>query len=145
MTPSPLYLLDTNVLVHFVRGSQLWQRIGATYQLLTVTPTPRISLVSEGEVRSLALQWQWGLSKLQQMEFCLSYIQTQTIDDPEVVQTYATLDAYCESLGQSIGKNDAWIAATASVLGATLLTTDRDFDRFPSAYLKREWIDPDTR
>lgn len=144
MTTSALYLLDTNVLVHYIRGSPLSQRIRDEYQLLTVEPTPRICLVSEGEIRSLALQWQWGKHKLDQMEFCLDFFQTQTIDDPEILRAYATLDAYCESIGQQLGKNDLWIAATASVLGATLLTTDRDFDRLSVQDLKREWIDPDT-
>jgi tRNA(fMet)-specific endonuclease VapC len=29
---------------------------------------------------------------------------------------------------RNMGKNDIWIAATARVLGATLLTTDKDFN-----------------
>lgn len=29
---------------------------------------------------------------------------------------------------RNMGKNDLWIAATASALDLTLLTTDRDFD-----------------
>lgn len=41
-----------------------------------------------------------------------------------------------------MGKNDLWIAATASVTGATLLTTDGDFDHLESAFLTRVWIDP---
>ena len=43
-----------------------------------------------------------------------------------------------------MGKNDVWIAATAAVTGATLLTTDRDFDRLTPQFLTRVWIDPDT-
>ena len=144
MTTTKLFLLDTNVLVHYVRDSLLWQRIRDSYHLLTITPTPRICLVSQGELRSLAVQWQWGRRKLEQVEFCLVFFQTQTIDDPEILQTYAAFDAYCESIGQSLGKNDLWIAATAAVIGATLLTTDRDFDRLAPKYLDRVWIDPDT-
>lgn len=30
--------------------------------------------------------------------------------------------------GKALGKNDLWIAAAAKVSGATLLTTDPDFD-----------------
>jgi len=43
-----------------------------------------------------------------------------------------------------MGKNDLWIAATAAVTGATLLTTDRDFDKLAPRFLAREWIDPET-
>lgn len=35
----------------------------------------------------------------------------------EIVQAYATLDAYAVSVGVTMGKNDLWIAATAVVTG----------------------------
>ena len=54
----------------------------------------------------------------------------------------SVIDAYGYRTGQPIGKNDAWIAATASITGACLLTTDKDFDRLDSLFLTREWIDP---
>lgn len=44
--------------------------------------------------------------------------------------------------GRAMGKNDRWIAATAAATGATLLTTDRDFDHLTSLLLTRHWIDP---
>lgn len=64
MTPQPLYLLDTNVLVHFVRGSVIWKRIRDRFEPLTATPTPRICVVTDGEIRSLAVQWGWAEKKL---------------------------------------------------------------------------------
>jgi tRNA(fMet)-specific endonuclease VapC len=39
-----------------------------------------------------------------------------------------------------MGKNDLWIAATASVLSATLLTTDKDFDHLKDVFLSLERI-----
>ncbi len=41
-----------------------------------------------------------------------------------------------------MGKNDVWIAATASVVEAVLLTTDADFDHLDPRFLKRIWLDP---
>ena len=41
-----------------------------------------------------------------------------------------------------MGKNDLWIAATAMATGATLLTTDKDFDHLDPTFLTRDWIDP---
>lgn len=76
------------------------------------------------------------------MEFCLGFFQRQTIDDDEILRMYATIDAYCESVGQTMGKNDLWIAATAAILGATIITTDHDFDKLAPRFLSREWIDP---
>jgi tRNA(fMet)-specific endonuclease VapC len=142
MASAPLYLLDTNILVHFVRGSPVWRRIRDTFSPLTVTPTPKYCVVSEGEIRSLALQWGWAEKKLDQMEFCLGFFEPQSIADREILRMYATIDAYCESISQTMGKNDLWIAATAAVLGATLLTTDHDFDKLAPRFLTREWIDP---
>jgi len=41
-----------------------------------------------------------------------------------------------------MGKNDLWIAATAHVVDATILTTDKDFDHLASEFLKCQRIDP---
>jgi predicted nucleic acid-binding protein len=43
-----------------------------------------------------------------------------------------------------MGKNDIWIAATASVLNATLITTDNDFDHLNGVFLPVIYIDPKT-
>jgi tRNA(fMet)-specific endonuclease VapC len=42
---------------------------------------------------------------------------------------------------RSMGKNDLWIAATASVLKLPLLTTDKDFLHLDSLYLDLKFID----
>ena len=141
---APPYLLDTNILVHFVRASALWGRVRDLYQPLTTEPKPIVSVVTAGEIRSLAIQWKWGRQKLDQIEYALGFFRVHTILDAELIRTYALIDAFCEEIGQPLGKNDLWIAATASVTGATLLTTDRDFDRLTPRFIARDWIDPDT-
>jgi predicted nucleic acid-binding protein len=138
----PLYLLDTNVLVHLVRGDAVWARVRATYQPLLTDPRPIISVVTDGELRSLALQFNWQAEKVDQMEFCLGYLKRVSIDDPEILRAYAVIDAHGQRTGQPLGKNDVWIAATVSVTGARLLTTDKDFDRLDPLFLSRDWIDP---
>jgi tRNA(fMet)-specific endonuclease VapC len=40
-----------------------------------------------------------------------------------------------------MGKNDIWIAATASVLNAVLLTTDNDFDHLHDEFLTVARVD----
>ncbi len=138
-----LYLLDTNVLVHLVRGDAVWARVRATYQPLLLEPRPLISVATSGELRSLALQFNWQAEKIDQMEFCLAYLQRISIDDSEIIRAYAAIDAHLQRTGQPLGKNDVWIAATAAVTGARLLTTDKDFDRLDPLFLSRDWIDPD--
>lgn len=39
---------------------------------------------------------------------------------------------------RNMGKNDLWIAATAAMSEATLLTTDNDFDHLDGHYFKVE-------
>jgi predicted nucleic acid-binding protein len=139
----PLYLLDTNILVHLIRGDAVWLRVRAIYQPLLIDPRPLLSVVSVGELRSLALQFNWQAEKLDQMEFYLGYFQRISIDDPEILRAYAVIDAHGHRTGPPLGKNDVWIAATASVLRARLLTTDKDFDRLDPLFLSHDWIDPD--
>ena len=80
-------------------------------------PAPIISVVTAGELRSLAFQFNWQAAKVDQMEFYLGYLKRVSIDDAEILQAYAVIDAHCQRIGQPLGKNDAWIAATASMMG----------------------------
>ena len=59
-----------------------------------------------------------------------------------LVDHYAEIDAHLQLRGHKMGKNDLWIAATTVSLGATLLTTDRDFDELDPLFLKRDWVSP---
>jgi tRNA(fMet)-specific endonuclease VapC len=137
-----LYLLDTNILVHYVRSDEVWGRIQARYSLLMVDPRPMICVVTVGELRSLALQFNWQAARLNQMDFILNYFDWSNIDRRSVLNAYALIDAHTRSAGREMGKNDLWIAATAHALGARLMTTDRDFDFIHPAFIHREWIDP---
>ena len=84
---APLYILDTNILVHYVRASALWTRVRDTYQPLTTDPRPIISVVTAGEIRSLAIQWKWGQKKLDQVEFALTCFQTVMIGEAKLIRS----------------------------------------------------------
>ena len=139
---SQLYLLDTNILVHLIRQDHTGQHIKDTYSPLLIDPRPLTSVVSGGELRSLAYQWSWGSAKKDQMNFLLGYLGRVPVDTTEVQEAYAVIDAYSEQSGHSMGKNDVWIAAACHVTGARLVTTDRDFDHLHPNFLTRDWIDP---
>jgi tRNA(fMet)-specific endonuclease VapC len=132
---STLYFLDTNILVHLVRDDTTGQHIKRKYGLLTTEPRPLISGVTEGELRSLAYQWKWGEPKKEQMRFFLSFFWRVPIEKLEVFEAYAAIDAWCEARGISMGKNDLWIAASAHVFQAQLLTTDKDFDHLHPTFI----------
>jgi tRNA(fMet)-specific endonuclease VapC len=136
------YLLDTNILVHFVRADSVWDRIRDEYDLFLADPTPIISIVTSGEVRSIGLRRKWGVRRISQLDFALGCFPEIPIATPALVDAYAAMDAYANQRGISLGKNDLWIAATAFVTGATLLTTDRDFDVLDGTFIHRIWVDP---
>ena len=135
-------ILDTNLLVHNVREDGVWRAIERRYRLLTSTATPIISVVTEGEIRGLALQFGWGAQKRQRIEVLLDYFIIIPLPFSTIIAAYAEIDDYSRRQGISMGKNDVWIAATAHVTGARLLTTDKDFDHLQSVFLERDWVDP---
>jgi tRNA(fMet)-specific endonuclease VapC len=136
--------LDTNVLLAYVRQGRVGVHIEAQYALLTAKPVPIISVVAEGELRALALQFGWGPVRIQAMKELLGYFTVIPLPFQKIVETYAEIDNYSRRSGVAMGKNDIWIAATAHVTGARLLTTDRDFDHLHTVFLERDWVDPTT-
>jgi len=132
---SDLYLFDTNILVHLVRNDITGQHIRSTYSPFLIDPKPFVCTVSEGELRSLSLQWAWGKQKTNQMGFVLGYFRRVSIERPDVMQVYATIDAFSQAKGIKMGKNDLWIAATSHVSGSRLLTTDDDFDHLDPTFI----------
>jgi tRNA(fMet)-specific endonuclease VapC len=70
---------------------------------------------------------------------------TVDINDAQVIDAYARIDAQSQKpLGRKMGKNDLWIAATTHVSGATLMTTDADFDHLAGLFLGLIKIDANT-
>jgi hypothetical protein len=70
--PGPIPdLLDTNVFVHLVRDDHVAQRLKADRQLLLTDATPAFCVVTEGEIRSLGYQFNWGREKSERMRFLL--------------------------------------------------------------------------
>jgi tRNA(fMet)-specific endonuclease VapC len=133
------YVLDTNILVHYVRASELYKKIETAEALSQPDCMPLISVVTEAEILSFSIQKNWGQNKLKNLKSLLSKLIIIDINsnDSDLLTAYAEIDAYSKgklhgnSLGTSaikMGKNDIWIAATAKVANATLLTTDGDFD-----------------
>ena len=81
--------------------------------------------------------------------FLLRFVVTD-INTDDTINRYAEIDAFSQGRldgrksklsARNMGKNDLWIAATASVLEATLLTTDNDFDHLQEEFLQVAKID----
>jgi len=137
-----LYLLDTNILLAYIRRGDLYRKIDARYGLDAAPTAPLISVVTRAEIRALAEENNWGGAKRSDMTRLLGAFTELPIPFADVVDRYVELSELSRRAGRVVGKNDLWIAASASSLGATLLTTDRDFDVFPPALLAHEWVNP---
>ncbi|MCB9349945.1 MAG: PIN domain-containing protein [Lewinellaceae bacterium] len=57
------YLIDTNILVIYVRDTDLTRRLEENLRLLTGRNNLVISVVSIGEIKSIAKQNKWGEKK----------------------------------------------------------------------------------
>jgi tRNA(fMet)-specific endonuclease VapC len=84
--------------------------------------------VTIAEVRFEQHPMGWGARRIAQSQRRLATYLLLTIDDPHLDE-WARLSASARSRGISIGDNDLWIAATASVRESVLVTCDRDHVR----------------
>jgi tRNA(fMet)-specific endonuclease VapC len=87
----------------------------------------------------------WGKKKWQIIDIILDECILVEINE-NLVETYSQIDSYSQKKNpnfkdysfatpRNTGKNDLWIAATASFLNLTLFTTDLDFDHLHSIFM----------
>jgi tRNA(fMet)-specific endonuclease VapC len=154
------FVLDTGMSVGMARAAGYAGYARQRFNLYSEDTSTVVSIVSQAEMLSLAIQWGWGQRRRDRLEAMLRSLVTIRIDPVTTVERYAEIDAYSRgkhpdrplpagTTSRTMGKNDVWIAATASVMGATLLTTDRGFDHLDPEFLKVVYIDqsltPDSR
>ena len=144
------YLIDTNILVIYVRDTDLTRRLEENLRLLTGRNNLVISVVSIGEIKSIAKQNKWGEKRVRRLIEILSQFLIADINLEDIIESYSEIDTYSQGklegkatsfTSRDMGKNDLWIAATASTLNLELLTTDKDFDHLNEDYLQLKRID----
>jgi tRNA(fMet)-specific endonuclease VapC len=143
-------LFDTNIILYISRDKS------ESKVLDFVNPTNQniyISYACIAEVESIAFQNNWGKQKIRRFEDFLDEVQVVQIDDI-LLRTYVEIDAFSQrnhpdyshydfKTPRNMGKNDLWIATTASLLNLTLVTTDGDFDHLHDNFLNLRKIFPD--
>ena len=139
--PHGLVLLDTSVLVHLIRGNPIGRWVDSSF-LEPLPGVPLISIVTVGEILALARRWTWGPKRMQRLEDLVEKFVVVDIRSLDVLSSYAEVDHALRRMGNPVQQNDMWIAATAIVSEAHLLTADKDFDPLHPHYLRRTWIDP---
>jgi tRNA(fMet)-specific endonuclease VapC len=144
-------MLDTNILIHLIRNSAIATKIQEKFDLNSNSITVIYSEVSIGEIYYIANQNKWGSKKRQAFESFRKLFIPMSISYESIFEAYANIDAYSQCRHPSIenpvgmsarnmGKNDLWIAATAYVTEAVLVTTDGDFEHLNSTFIPIERI-----
>ena len=136
-----LPLLDTNILLHYIRDDALSRQIEANH-LVLAGGNALISIVTEAEIRTLASEFGWGNDKLRRLENFLALFSVVPFPFANIVTCYVQLSEFSRRSGRAMSKNDLWMAATTIATGAVLLTTDRDFEHLSPLFLTLIWIDP---
>ena len=125
------------------------QYLDEKYAPLSSQNTPIISIVSVGEIKSIAIQNKWGKQKFELLAILLDKFVIASIDVEDIIEKYTEIDAFSQGRlpskpssfsSRNMGKNDLWIAATASILEAQLLTTDKDFEHLSREFINLEII-----
>lgn len=93
------FVLDTGIVLGYARGAGYAEYVDKKFDLFANTPL--VSVVSKGEIYSLAIQRKWGPNKLKLLEELLRKLPVVDINDDQIVRRYAEIDAY------SLGKNAA--------------------------------------
>lgn len=140
------FLLDTNVLIHYARREEVYVAIERRFKFESSQFSPMICCVTLGEIRAFADYHNWGEEKLGRLGAFASILVSINIESAEIIAEYARLYSISRRRGWGIHKfqNDLWIAATANVIGARLLTMDRDFDDLHGNHLDRVLLDDKT-
>lgn len=139
------YVLDTNIILSYLRKNDVWGLIETSLQFFDSGTKVYIPAIVIGELQSIAIQNKWGVNKQNELQlFINEFIKIDIISD-EVINRYAEIDAFSQGRlegkalnysARNMGKNDLWIAATASILNATLITTDKDFQHLHPNFLQ---------
>lgn len=141
------FVLDTNIVLAALKDHAVWKHVQATHALGADDALVMISAVTMAELLSLAEQNGWGTPKKEKLGKLLRRYVVIDIshNDPPMMEAYARIDAFSQgrlvghTLGfssRNMGKNDLWIAATAFVTKAMLITTDADFDHLKGLFLE---------
>jgi len=139
------YVLDTNIILVYLKDEQFKTAIEAQYDVFSESNNPIISVVTIGEIRFIALQNNWGAKRIEFVEQFLKEFVVIDVRYNDLINTYAEIDAFSQGklarkpLGTSsrnMGKNDLWIAATAHIMNAQLITMDKDFQHLDKEYFE---------
>lgn len=144
------FLFDSNAILIYLKDEQKRDWLDKNCNPLGYENTAIISVVVLGELESLALKNNWGENRKRNLKKFLQKFIITDINSKDVINLYAEIDAFSQgkligkplnNSARNMGKNDLWIAATASATGSTLITSDNDYKHLDGNYIKLILID----
>ncbi len=90
------FVLDTGLLVGYLRGAGYADYAERHFSMSTPPNFPVVSVVTLGEVYSIALQFGWGEDRLRRLGDALRRIPPVDISSPQVIERYAQIDSYSQ-------------------------------------------------
>lgn len=138
----PVYLLDTGIVAALAWGGEMADAIDKRTGIRASPLRPLVSIVTHGELRTFVRSRKWGEEAQAQALDLLNQLVTVGIEDPQILDGFAETKLFSQSNGRTIGDNDLWIASTARVAGAVLLTSDKDFDPLHPDFVERIYFEP---
>ena len=99
----------------YSRESALTEKLEKRYQLFNGEYDLYVSVVTIGELESIALQRNYGQRKIEKLHAILSNFTVVDINIQEIIKRYATIDAYSQGKlkrnpssfsSRNMGKND---------------------------------------
>jgi predicted nucleic acid-binding protein len=84
-----------------------------------------ISFMTVAEIERWVLQYRWGVQRIQRLH---AFLQQFTVvpSSPDLCRKWAEVMVVAQAAGRRIESADAWIAATALLHDAPLLTNNRN-------------------
>lgn len=149
------FLLDTGILLGLARKAP-WARQALERLPLNDQETAAVtSVICQGEILALAEKFGWGEKKRWWLENVLNRLPVLDINRNSILSAYARIDSWTHgnpvrSAGAILPppipavpmkQNDLWIAATAHVTDAALVSTDKDFNHLANVWISFIHVD----
>lgn len=91
------YVLDTNILLHYLRESDLSVRLDQQFGPLNSSENEAIlSVVSVGEIRAIAKINRWGKKRISKIEALCEELLITDIYSEDLIERYAEIDAFSQ-------------------------------------------------
>jgi hypothetical protein len=88
------HLLDTSILLHYVRGSAVAEYLDTQYHPSELPNHSVVSVVSPGEMYSLSYSLKWGQARQDILKKLLNSIPAVDINHSAIINSFAEIDSY---------------------------------------------------